>query len=107
MISFLTVFLRLLRGLWNGFKIPEFRALALVLAGLLLTGTIFYSRIEHWKPLDALYFCVVMLATVGFGDLTPKTDLGKAFTILYIFVGVGILASFITLLATYSQKKRD
>ena len=44
---------------------------------------------------------MVTLATVGYGDLHPTTPLGRAFTILYIVVGVGILAAFITGLAKH------
>lgn len=39
---------------------------------------------------------VVTLATVGYGDFTPKTDAGKLFTVLYVLIGVGILLSFVT-----------
>jgi voltage-gated potassium channel len=69
---------------------PEFRAL-LILYGLLLAiGTAFYARVEGWSVLDAMYFCVLTLATVGFGDLTPRTPLGRAFTIVYVLIGTGV-----------------
>ena len=41
--------------------------------------------------MDALYFSVTTLTTVGLGDLAPKTAPGKLFTVLYIFVGLGIV----------------
>lgn len=71
-----------------------FRATLVLFLGLLVTGTIVYSILEGWSPLDSLYFSVVTLATVGYGDLHPVTDLGKAFTILYILTGVGVLVVF-------------
>lgn len=33
---------------------------------------------------------------MGYGDFTPKTDIGKIFTMVYIFIGLGILISFVT-----------
>jgi voltage-gated potassium channel len=70
------------------------RAIGLALIGLLATGTIFYSLVEGWGPLDALYFSVTTLATVGYGDLSPQTGLGKAFTIFFVLAGVGVVVAF-------------
>jgi len=72
------------------------RGIGLALLGLLATGTIFYSLVEGWDPLDALYFSVISLATVGYGDLTPDTALGKVFTIFFVLSGVGVLVVFVS-----------
>ena len=60
-------------------------------AGMLVAGVIIYHWLEGWSYLDALYFCVVSLATVGYGDLTPTTPLARLFTIIYLINGIGIL----------------
>ena len=39
---------------------------------------------------------MVTLATVGFGDLHPTTEVAKLFTVLYILGGLGVLAAFIS-----------
>jgi hypothetical protein len=44
---------------------------------------------------DAFYFSVTALTTVGLGDLAPKTAIGKLFTVVYIFAGIGIILGFI------------
>jgi voltage-gated potassium channel len=44
---------------------------------------------------DAFYFSVTTLTTVGLGDLTPATTLGKVFTVVYIFAGLSIIVGFI------------
>lgn len=75
---------------------PEGKVLLVSTFLLLATGTIVYTLLEGWSPLDSLYFCVVTLATVGFGDYTPTTDLAKLFTIGYIITGIGILATFVS-----------
>jgi voltage-gated potassium channel Kch len=78
--------------------IRQFRAVAGVAALVILGGAIFYHLVEKLSWLNAVYFCVVTLATVGYGDITPKTDAGKVFTIFYILIGVGIIATFANLL---------
>ncbi len=51
-------------------------------------------NVEHWSLVNAVYFCVVTLGTVGYGDITPTTDVGKIFTTVYIIVGLSILGGF-------------
>jgi hypothetical protein len=85
---------------------PEGKVLVGSAAAVLTVGTIAYTVLEGWSPLDALYFCVVTLATVGFGDLTPTTDAAKLFTIGYIITGVGILAAFASELTKHRQASR-
>jgi hypothetical protein len=59
----------------------------------LAVGTVVYNRLEGWSLLDSLYFCVISLATIGYGDLTPTTPIARAFTIFYVINGIGILLS--------------
>ena len=56
-----------------------------------MAGTLVYHWLEGWSYLDALYFCVISLATIGYGDFTPTTQLGRAFTIVYVINGIVIL----------------
>ena len=62
----------------------------------LATGTIVYHLVEKLSWFNAYYFSVITLSTVGYGDITPHTTFGKLFTTFYIFVGVGIITSFIS-----------
>lgn len=80
---------------------PEGKVLLVGAALTIAVGTIVYMALEGWSPVDALYFSVVTLATVGFGDLTPTTDAAKLFTVGYILAGVGIIAAFASELAKH------
>ncbi len=95
MIAFFVTIWQFFRSIWRGLKDPEFRALLILVLVLLLVGTLFYMRWEHWTLIDALFFCVVTLTTIGYGDKIPTTPGTKLFTIFYIFIGIGILLAFI------------
>jgi potassium channel subfamily K len=43
---------------------------------------------QDWSAIDAVYFTVVTMSTVGYGDLTPATDGGKIFVIFAAIVGI-------------------
>jgi voltage-gated potassium channel Kch len=79
-----------------------------VAGALVLTGTLFYWRFEDWTIIEALYFCVVTLTTVGYGDLTPTTAGTQIFTIVYILTGFGVLVALLTSVAEqYLTMKRE
>jgi voltage-gated potassium channel len=81
---------RLGQSIARSFREPQFRALLALYGALLFIGTVFYVRAEGWSVIDAVYFCVVTLATVGYGDFAPRTPVGKLFTIVYILIGAGV-----------------
>ncbi|WP_375512896.1 ion transporter [uncultured Nostoc sp.] len=41
--------------------------------------------------LDAFYFSVVTMTTVGFGDVIPISELGRLLTVLMIFTGIALI----------------
>ncbi len=53
------------RALREGFRDPAARPLFMSVVILLVTGTVVYSLVERWRPLDSLYFSVMTLTTVG------------------------------------------
>jgi hypothetical protein len=68
------------------------RLLGLAALLLIIVGTVVYSAIEDWSWVDSLYFSVVAVTTVGFGDLSPTTDGSKLFTVLYVLTGIAIIS---------------
>jgi len=53
-------------------------------------GAVFYHYVEDLSIVDAIYFSAITVTTVGFGDFVPKTDIGKIFTAIYAFMGIGL-----------------
>jgi len=96
---------RLVRSTLHALEDPSFRPIFTLVMLLLAIGTVFYHQVEGWRWFDSLYFCVITLATVGYGDFTPKTDLGKGFTMLYVILGIGLLLSFVNAIGARTQQR--
>jgi voltage-gated potassium channel len=100
------------RGLWRAlaavWRDPETKALPVAAGALVLTGTLFYWRFEDWTIIEALYFCVVTLTTVGYGDFAPTSAGTQIFTIVYILTGFGVLVALLTSVAEkYLSQKAE
>ena len=90
-----------------------------------LTALIMFNAEPHVDPVngsttfdsffDALYWATVTLTTVGYGDLTPVTDLGRFVSMLSSLFGVAIIAlpsgvitaSYLDELRAIKEKKEE
>jgi voltage-gated potassium channel len=59
---------------------------------VLAIGTAGYVLIENYTLLDGLYMSVITIMTVGFNEVKPLSEIGRAFTIILIVFGFGTLA---------------
>ena len=73
----------------------------------LFGGATFYYYAENWRYLDAVYFSAYTMTTVGYGDIVPKTDIGKIFTIFYVFAGVGTALYGLSVIASHFVEVRE
>ncbi len=58
---------------------------------MLIVGTILFGVLEDWNTVDAFYFTVSTMTTVGFGDLVVTTDAAKLLASLYMILTVPLL----------------
>lgn len=99
---------------YNSIMTPEeaetirqrYRILLLVTGAVLLIGTFVMHFVEKLRYIDAFYFSVVSLTTVGYGDITPKTDLGKLFVAGYLMIGIGLMAALVNNVLRSSLARR-
>lgn len=62
--------------------------------GTYVLGGDFSPPIKTWT--NTLYFVVVTLSTVGYGDITPKTDNAKLFVVSLIILGITVFATSVS-----------
>ena len=72
-----------------------YKLLSLSAAAIIALATTLYHFLENWSWVDSLYFSVVAVTTVGFGDLVPTTDATKLLTVAYVLAGIGIITTFV------------
>jgi len=81
---------------------PKFKQIALWgagLAALLVLGSLGYVFIEGWSFFDGLYMTVTTLTTVGYGEVHPLDKIGRAYTMVLILTGVGVMLYIVGALA--------
>jgi voltage-gated potassium channel Kch len=62
--------------------------------------------VEGWSAVDALYFSVITMATIGYGDLSPVTTAGKVFTMFYALLSVGVFVALAAKIGAILLEKR-
>jgi len=72
-----------------------------------LLSTLAFAYAEGLTFLDALYFTSITLSTVGYGDVTPQTVMGKLLVILSIVLGIAFIAAALTIVTNYTLQKQE
>ncbi|KAK7259130.1 hypothetical protein RIF29_24728 [Crotalaria pallida] len=60
-----------------------------------------FSGIETHPIVDALYFCIVTMCTIGYGDIAPLTPVTKVFACAFVLVGFGFIDILLSGLVNY------
>lgn len=78
----------------------KLRFIFVAFALLLLLGTFGYKFLLKVNLIDALYMTVITISTVGFGEVGKTSALSELFSVLMIFLGVGVVGyAFTTVVA--------
>ncbi|MBN2014774.1 MAG: potassium channel family protein [Candidatus Altiarchaeota archaeon] len=67
---------------------------------VVVVGTIGYTQLEGLNLVDALYFTIVTVSSVGYGDIKPSTPESKIFTIFLILTGLILLFYLVSALVS-------
>ena len=74
---------------------------------VLLLGGIGMGRLEGWSLTDSAYYAFVTASTIGYGDLSPVTRLGRLLGIAFIPVAVAAVGEVLGSVATTLQERRQ
>ena len=73
---------------------------------IVIFGGISVYLVEHNQPSanitnlgNAFWWAVITITTVGYGDYTPVTTIGRIIAVVVMFSGIGIVVSLVTLLS--------
>jgi potassium channel subfamily K len=93
---------------------PSFRLVGFLLFLYLLVGVVvFYLVMDQIsgkrtnRVLDALYFCIVTMTSVGYGDLVPNSNTTKLLASAFVFSGMALIALFVSKAADYLVEKQE
>ncbi|PKA57070.1 Two-pore potassium channel 1 [Apostasia shenzhenica] len=93
---------------------PSFQPVAFFFAIYLVVSTTCFYLVRHQLDgkktngvLDALYFCIVTMTTVGYGDLVPHSVAAKLLACAFVFTGMAIVALFLGKAADYLLEKQE
>ena len=82
-------------------------------AGVIIIGSLVIFSVESQHPdsqinsmLDAIWWTVSTVTTVGYGDIVPVSYTGKIVAIFFMFFGIGVLGIFLSVLGTQFYKRR-
>ncbi len=68
------------------------------IVALTFLSTFLFSYVENHTPFDSFYWTITVFSTVGFGDITPHTMIGK---VLFIFDAISGITTYIYLITSW------
>ncbi|GMI18436.1 hypothetical protein TrLO_g12334 [Triparma laevis f. longispina] len=77
----------------------------IILIGFFGFGVTFYSLWEGMEAYEALYFTILTISTVGYGDHVPSTDVGKLVTCVFVFAGLALIAEAMGIIGDYMLER--
>ncbi|KAA8523553.1 hypothetical protein F0562_009976 [Nyssa sinensis] len=93
---------------------PSFRKVAIFLAVYLGIGTVCFYLVRYQIMgkktngfLDAVYFCIVTMTTVGYGDLVPNSVPAKLLACAFVFTGMALVGLILSEAADFLVEKQE
>lgn len=80
----------------------------LILLFIIAFGSIGYKLIEGWSLFDSLYMTVITITTTGYREVGELSNAGKVFSMLLMFLGIGVFFYMLNLvIPIIIEKERE
>lgn len=90
------------------FKTNGFMYLVIVTVILVLLGAEIYSVAENINYFDSIWWAIATTTTVGYGDISPHTEVGRFVAVILMLLGIGLIGSVTsTVTAFFVEEKND
>lgn len=96
---------RLKRNFDEFIKTNNFNYTLIIVFIIILVGSVTISIVEKIDIGDAVWWSIVTVTTVGYGDIYPVTPMGRFVASILMILGIGFISSLTSTLSTYFIKK--
>lgn len=75
-------------------------------ACIVFVGSGFFSVVENISYEDSIWWSIVTMTTVGYGDIVPKTGWGKIIAAITMLFGIGFIGMLTSTITNYFRGKK-
>jgi voltage-gated potassium channel len=89
------------------FKRSEFLYYLYISIAVILVAAAMFRISEKFSFNEALWWAITTATTIGYGDITPKTGLGRGAAIILMFLGIGFIGMLTSTITEYFAKEDE
>jgi len=97
--------------MWNSIVNKPILVGSIYITSIPIFGLFYYFNPSFWEdPLtyvQSIYFSVVTITTLGYGDITPQTEMARVLTAIESIVGIILIGLFLNAVARASDIRRE
>ncbi|MCX8172265.1 MAG: potassium channel family protein [Archaeoglobaceae archaeon] len=109
-LRFIALGIRLMREIQSRSAKLLGSALILLFLAIFLGATSFYfaeSELQNLSFFDCLYWSVITITTAGYGDIVPKTVIGRLIAMIVVLMGVAVVALFTASIVSIALAEKE
>lgn len=74
---------------------------------LIIISAGIYSLAENISYDNALWWAIVTATTVGYGDISPTSAIGRGIAIVLMFIGIGLIGTITSTVTSFFTQEQD